>query len=192
MDPGHPVSEFRVRERTIVLRVPEHDDATEFVRFTNALASEKRTNLDLAIISPDQEITMAEAERLVERMLKALESDDAVFVWGFDGKTLVGTCDILRPHFAELRHTGLLDIGILADFRGVGLGEAMVSSAVEAARSLGIWLVELRVFSTNSAAIKLYERIGFKRSGTTPNMIMKNGKYIDDVQMYIDLRGIVH
>jgi L-phenylalanine/L-methionine N-acetyltransferase len=79
-------------------------------------------------------------------------------------------------------------VAVLAGFRGIGLGEALVSDAILRAKEIGVWLVELRVFSTNLPAIGLYKKLGFRRSGRTPNMILKNGRYIDDIQMYIDLR----
>ena len=179
---------LKIDGRQIVLREVESGDASQFRLFTNRLAKEKATNPDLFIIAPGSELSGPAAKEAVSRMRKAMDAGTMVNVAAFDGPHLVGTCEIYRPRHDEIRHTGLLDIAILSSHRGIGLGEGMVKEALKLARRSGIWLVELRVFATNVPAIRLYEKMGFKRSGLVPDMIKKDGRYIDDVQMYIDLR----
>ena len=174
--------------RRIVLRAILEDDAGQFQKFTNELVREKTTNPALFIVAPEGELSGSEAEEAVRRMRRAEESGDMVSIGAFEGPNLVGSCEIFRPRADELRHTGLLDIAILSGNRSIGLGEQMVKEVLARAKRSGIWIVELRVFATNVPAIRLYEKMGFRRSGLVPNMIRKDGRYIDDVQMYIDLR----
>jgi len=169
---------LKIDDRQIVLREIETGDVSQFRLFTNSL-----------IIEPEAELSGREAKDAVSRMGKAIDAENMVSVAAFDGPRLVGTCEVYRPRHNEIRHTGLLDIAILPSHRGIGLGQQMVKEALKLARRSGIWLVELRVFATNVPAIRLYEKMGFRRSGLVPNMIKKGGRYIDDVQMYIDLRG---
>jgi RimJ/RimL family protein N-acetyltransferase len=178
---------FEAEGKRLVLRSPEPADSARFWRYTNALVKEKRSNPDLAIIDPSDEMTAAEAEQRLARIIKGIQLKDVVGVWAFDGDDLVGACDVYRPRQQEIRHTGLLDIAILSGYRRIGLGESMVAEALERSKAIGIRVIELRVFSNNLAAIRLYEKAGFTRSGMVPGMILKNGRYIDDVQMYIDL-----
>ena len=187
MKGGHR-GEFEANGRRLIIRSLALGDGERLLEFINALLEEKKSNPDLAIIDPSDAMTRAEAERSVARTVKGIGSGEVISLGAFDGDTLVGACDVQRPRPQEIRHTGLLDIAILDGYRGLGLGEAMVSEVLRRSKELGIWLVQLRVFANNNAAIRLYERTGFRRSGLVPNMILKNGRYIDDVQMYIDLR----
>jgi len=43
------------------------------------------------------------------------------------------------------------------------------------------------VFSTNERAIHVYEKVGFKEVGRYPNYIFKDGKYIDKVDMILEI-----
>ena len=178
---------LKIDGRQIVLREIGTRDASQFRLFTNSLAREKATNPGLFIIDPERELTGREAKEAVSRMRKVIDAKAMISVAAFDGPRLVGACEVYRPKHDEIRHTGLLDIAILPGHRGIGLGELMMKETLMLARRSGIWLVELRVFATNVPAIRLYEKMGFKRSGLVPDMIKKDGRYIDDVQMYVDL-----
>lgn len=58
----------------------------------------------------------------------------------------------------------LVDILVLAEFRGFGIGTAAIREILqEAAESSKP--VRLSVYRTNHAAIRLYERLGFRRAG---------------------------
>lgn len=64
-----------------------------------------------------------------------------------------------RPH--ELV---LVRIALLPDWQGRGIGSEVVRMLVERARELGAALV-LQVFKTNPGAARLYESLGFVRTG---------------------------
>ena len=49
--------------------------------------------------------------------------------------------------------------------RGTGLGEGLVRGAIEAARQAGCPRLVLEVGDWNEAAIRLYARLGFERTG---------------------------
>ena len=89
---------------------------------------------------------------------------------------IIGWCDISsldRPVFA---HIGSLGIGVLAPYRGQGVGKALMSAALNKAREKGLTRIELTVRENNLPAIALYEKMGFEKEG-----IHKNGVCIDGV-----------
>lgn len=187
MKGGHPES-FEANGRRLVLRPVALADHERLRRFINALVEEKRSNPNLAIIDPSSPMTKSEARKSLARTVKGIRLGEVISLGAFDGDALIGTCDVFRARPQEIRHVGLLDIVILEGYRGMGLGEKMICEVLKQSKELGIWLVQLRVFANNYAALRLYEKMGFRKSGTVPSMILKNGSYIDDVQMYIDLR----
>lgn len=61
----------------------------------------------------------------------------------------------------------VMTMGILPDFRGRGLGRALMDALLELARQRGSERVFLEVRASNTPAITLYEQSGFERVGVT-------------------------
>lgn len=96
---------------------------------------------------------------------------------------VIGWCDISglgRPVYA---HSGSLGIGVIAPFRGQGVGEALMRSAIEKARDKGLTRIELTVREHNKPAIALYEKLGFKAEGLHRNAIYLDGQYENQLSM---------
>ena len=98
------------------------------------------------------------------------------FVALVDGR-VVGWCNISslgRPVYA---HGGVLGMGIVAEHRGRGIGEALMRAALDQARANGLTRVELTVREDNERAIALYRRLGFVDEGVKRNAIRVDGVY---------------
>ncbi len=85
-------------------------------------------------------------------VLLAFESDEivgaAVCVWGFS--TFTG-----RPSL------NIHDLAVLPDFRGRGIGHALLAEAERRARERDSAKLTLEVHDSNAGAKRLYERFGF-------------------------------
>lgn len=75
----------------------------------------------------------------------------------------VGTIQGLR---ASQREGAIQNIGVHPDFRGLGLGTALIDAALKGFQLAGCKVVFLEVTVQNTAAIRLYERLGFRRVET--------------------------
>jgi ribosomal protein S18 acetylase RimI-like enzyme len=100
---------------------------------------------------------------------KYIEHHEAVSspVWGaFDEEgVLLGWIDFNRGNFSEIAHTATLGMGVKKQFRGQGIGSALMDACVKSAKSLGIEKLELEVFASNTAARALYIKKGFFEEG---------------------------
>jgi RimJ/RimL family protein N-acetyltransferase len=68
--------------------------------------------------------------------------------------------------------------------RGRGIGVATVRAALRVAfDELGMHRVGLGVFSHNSAAVGLYERLGFVREGVLREVVCVNGAWWSSIEM---------
>lgn len=74
-------------------------------------------------------------------------------------------------------------MGILPAYRNKGLGERLIMRTIVEANRLGIDRVELEVYVTNLAAIRLYRKVGFKSEGMKAKSTLIDGKYIDSMMM---------
>ena len=62
---------------------------------------------------------------------------------------------------------GIGDVGMLVrvDWRGRGVGSALLEACIDWARAAGAHKLTLQVWPHNTAAISLYEKFGFEREG---------------------------
>jgi ribosomal protein S18 acetylase RimI-like enzyme len=61
---------------------------------------------------------------------------------------------------------GIQNLGVLPGWRGRGLGEALLLQALDGFRRAGLGRAQLEVTAQNDTAIRLYRRLGFRRSKT--------------------------
>ena len=81
---------------------------------------------------------------------------------------------------------GCAEIGMFVakDWRGRGVGVALMEAAVDWARSQGLHKLSLSVFPHNAAAIALYEKFGFVEEGRrVKHMRRQSGELWDLVDM---------
>jgi ribosomal protein S18 acetylase RimI-like enzyme len=78
---------------------------------------------------------------------------------------------------------------VAPDARGQGIGRAMGEHCLNEARRLGYRAMQFNfVVSTNTSAIHLWERLGFKIVGTLPGAFQHPQKgYVDVYVMYRSL-----
>jgi ribosomal protein S18 acetylase RimI-like enzyme len=93
---------------------------------------------------------------------------------------IVGWVDIQRISWEGMRHVGVLGMGLLAAYRGRGLGRRLLQAALEAAGQAGMSRVELEVFISNSPAVSLYRATGFEEEGRKRGARVLEGQ-VDDL-----------
>ena len=74
-------------------------------------------------------------------------------------------------------------------YRGKGTGRALMDTAIQRARDIGVRQVILAVNNSNKAAVHLYEACGFERFGLETDSFLVGGKYYDAVYMTLPLEG---
>ena len=70
------------------------------------------------------------------------------------------------------------------EWRGRGVGSALLGAAIEWARSEGLHKLSLSVFAHNEAAIALYRKLGFVEEGRlVKHYRRQSGEFWDAIQM---------
>jgi RimJ/RimL family protein N-acetyltransferase len=96
----------------------------------------------------------------------------------------IGVAHLVRGKFEKNKHVGFLGISIVNEFRGMGIGTAMMKYIMEwARRQKGLEKISLTVFSTNEVAINLYRTFGFQIEGMSKKQYKIEGKYTDETIM---------
>ncbi len=88
--------------------------------------------------------------------------------WTLDG-TLVAVADgeiVGSVHVDRSRHGfGEIAMAVAREWRGRGVGSALLAAAIEWGRERGLHKLSLGVFAHNAAAIALYRKFGFVEEG---------------------------
>ena len=79
------------------------------------------------------------------------------------GKRTVA-CGTIQGIREQVEVGAIQNIGITPAYRGLGLGTALVQSALAGFRKIGLKFATLEVTANNLDAVRLYERLGFELS----------------------------
>jgi ribosomal protein S18 acetylase RimI-like enzyme len=99
-----------------------------------------------------------------------LDHDHTEFLLAFDGSDAVGVCQ-LRYRLSVWTGTDdcwLEDLFVTETARGTRHGRELVEAAFESARTRGCRRIELDVNEQNTAALRLYESLGFTTEPKPP------------------------
>lgn len=96
---------------------------------------------------------------------------------------VIGWCDILPIDRPTMAHTGILGVAILAEFRGRGIGTALIRAALERARTAGLTRIELTAREPNRRLVPFYEKFGFVIEGLKRDAVRVDGKYENLISM---------
>ena len=101
------------------------------------------------------------------------------------GDLVVGWCDALPYSRPTKAHGCVLGVGVLAEYRGQGVGTALIRATLDGAKAAGLTRVELTVREDNARAVALYERLGFLYEGLKRNGVRVDGTYKNLVCMAV-------
>ncbi|MBL9166204.1 MAG: GNAT family N-acetyltransferase [Verrucomicrobiales bacterium] len=109
--------------------------------------------------------TVGFSQESTESFIQFVRSTNGVHLVAVVDEAIVGWCDIAPLPFEGMTHVGRLGMGVKADFRGRAIGNGLLRTALDRAFAQEVQRVELEVFSSNEAAIRLYEAHGFLQEG---------------------------
>ena len=165
------------------LRSPKETDAAQMLAYLKTSAAETEYGLSY----PDElDFSIQDEEAFIRAHA---ENDGSLMISAFNGDTLVGNATLSCVFDkAKTRHRATFGIAILKCAWGQGLGHKILSELIAFAKQVGYEQLELEVVSTNTVAINLYKKLGFKVYGERPRSFkLKNGSYSNELLMVLKL-----
>jgi len=161
------------------IREAREDDALSTLNLRRAVLDEGRWFITEADELPDS----FELEQSVIRQLD--RQPNSLYLVAVDGEQLLGLLQLQGGALRRMRHVAKLEVLVDADRRGQGIGNALLTEALEwALGNPHLSKVGLAVFAHNTRAIALYERHGFIEEGRRVREYKTvTGQYWDDVLM---------
>jgi ribosomal protein S18 acetylase RimI-like enzyme len=122
-----------------------------------------------------------------------LEFDPAnnFVVGAFVEGELAGTAGFYRSNGLKERHKGhIWGVYVTARMRGSGIGRRIMNALLErATRGEGVEQIGLMVATTQTAAIALYQSLGFRSFGCEQRALKIGDRYVDEEHMVLHLGG---
>ncbi|MHC4223756.1 MAG: GNAT family N-acetyltransferase [Planctomycetota bacterium] len=137
---------------------------------------------------PDPDEFQLSADRLRSTLRSLEKSDNSLFLVACARTEVIATLSVDGGHYRKVRHTGHIGMSVNPKWRRQKVARTLLETAIESARSGGVLRrLTLRVFSTNEAAIRLYESFGFAAEGCGKGQIRIGDRYADDLLMALEL-----
>jgi len=177
--PGQLVALHDTPQGSVQIRYPHSEDAPAMLEYINALSAERTY-----IMLQGEQLNLEDEENFLFSRLEEMALGRSVTLVATLGERVVGITDV-DQHARIESHVSDLGISVAADFRGCGLGNALMTHVIaEAERVIeGMRIMVLNVYSANVPAINLYKKHGFEEYGRLREGILHNGIYLDQVQM---------
>ena len=161
--------------RTVVLRNARPEDSANLIKYLKATSAETPY-----LIREPEEITITE-EKEKQFIWDKMDAERELMLLAFiDGKH-IGNCSLMSiAPYKRYSHRCDVAIALYKDYCGFGIGQAMLKTVLDVAKSVGYEQAELEVMAENKDAIAMYEKMGFEKFGTFPdNMKYSDGSYMD-------------
>lgn len=103
---------------------------------------------------------------------------------------LIGMTGVRQGESAKTRHGALIwGVYVRPQWRGLRVAPELIQTACFWAKARRVETVKLAVVTTNTPAIRCYERLGFETYGVEPRAIFHKGIYYDEYLMLRELGG---
>lgn len=183
LDNGSVIATFHTKTgKQATIRSIARDDAQIATDFINKISQE-----DSFVQFAGEHIPLEEEQRYIDSELELIGTEHAVkLLCIVDGK-LAGIADVHRNLSARSRklHIGTFGMIIAKEFRGQGIGEALMRMTIDEAvqKMPGLKTMYLECFANNVPALSLYKKLGFEEVGRVPEALLRQGEYVDAVLM---------
>ena len=177
---------YTLNGREIVLRCAGEEDADTLIDYLKKVTGET----DFLLCYPDEVSYTTDSE--IAFISNNNESETDMLMLAFvDGK-YAGNCSFrsVGKH-RRFKHRADLGIALFLEYTGFGLGQLMLKSLLNKMKDMGYEQAELEVASGNDRAYHVYEKLGFKEVGRTPNAFKyDDGTYADEIKMVLPLTDL--
>lgn len=162
---------MQIREATL-------DDAAGIARIYNQGIEDRVATLETTLRSPEERAAWLGARTGRHPVLVATRGD------GEPGDTVLGWGSLNRfnPRPAY-DHVADFSVYVGREYRGQGIGDALLSALEGKARALGYHKMVLAAFPSNAPGMRLYERHGFRTVGVYREQGMLDGRWVDVIVM---------
>ena len=122
--------------KEVTLRAPKWSNVDDFLKLINSMVEE------MAYINADKQYTRESEVEFVASLLSSLERDERISVVAESDGHVIGHVEI-NPQTGHSRHVGILGIGIIKNYKDIGIGKELMIEAEIQCKTLEIEQIQL-------------------------------------------------
>ena len=149
--------------RTYPRTVACGDAEVEIARMT---AADRAALVDFVAALPTQDLLFVPRDlghpKVVDAWMRSLDAGEMVSLVARHGGAMVGCTAILVDELSWSKHVGELRVLVSPDWRGKGLGRALIQECFAQALELGLKKLVAQMTVDQRAAIGVFEELGFR------------------------------
>jgi ribosomal protein S18 acetylase RimI-like enzyme len=158
---------------TFAVRPARQEDISGVIGVIRQVTSQKRYVVAESVeqqLSGDSTMMGADLEN--QRFFVATVDDE-----------VVGWCGLDVPEMDKLRHTAELTLGVLEEYRGMGIGERLLERGLGWADKKGLHKVYNSIPSVNDSAVRFLKDHGWETEAVRKDHYLIDGDFVDEVMM---------
>lgn len=171
---------YRLKDnREITVRSARADDALALMEMVAGIFKSS----SYLLTEPDEfNVTIEQERSWIESFISP--PNNVLLLADFRGRP-IGILDFQAGHRRRISHSGVIGTSVREEFRGQGVGSALISALMDWAKQHGkVERLELLVFADNAPAIGLYKKMGFIEEGRKKKALkLSDGRYFDELLM---------
>jgi RimJ/RimL family protein N-acetyltransferase len=160
----------------MIIRKIEIKDSERFLNMLKQLDNETNHMM----FEPGERKTTIEE---MELEITNIHDSKSLLLVAEDNGEIVGFLSSERGFAKRIRHRAYIVVGILKDYWGRKIGVQLFEELEKWALGNTVTRLELTVMQHNEGAIRLYEKMGFKKEGLKENSMIVDGKYVNEYYM---------
>ena len=178
--------------RTYPRTVACGDAEVEIARMTGA---DRAALVDFVAALPPHDLLFVPRDlghpKVVDAWLRSLEAGELASLVARHGAAMIGCTAILVDALGASKHVGELRVLVAADWRGRGLGRALVQECFAQALELGLKKLVARMTVDQRPAIAVFEELGFRAEALLARHVVdRDGKFHDLVLLSHDVDAV--
>jgi RimJ/RimL family protein N-acetyltransferase len=168
--------------RRATIRSAQISDAEGVLEQIKSVFAER----EYTVTTIDDDMSDFTVDKEKEWINKHIEQLGHLFIVAEVDSRIVGSVDLRNGDHKRIQHVGVLGITVIKEFRGLGVGKALMETLLNwASDNPLIEKVSLEVFGINKPAIGLYSKLGFIEEGRKIKAIKLGlDSYVDSILMY--------
>ena len=162
--------------QNFTVRAARPKDATSFLQMWRSVVAEKR-------YIRTEEVRRSAGHYRRTYFRKSWTSKEASIVAVDARGRVIGHLGVAREDGQATDHVASLGMAVARDWRGRGVGTALLAEAIRWGREMGVEKLALSVYPDNEAARALYAKFGFVEEGRLTGHSKKSIGYLDEIVM---------
>lgn len=168
--------------QVLTIRNAKREDALNLINYVNKIGGESDF---LTFGENELNITLDKEEELLE---SHMDVDNKIYIIAEIENEIVGSLNYSGGIRQRVRHAGEFGVSVGKEYWGLGIGKELVKYLIDWAKEGNvIKKINLRVREDNERAIKLYEKLGFKKEGVITRDFCVGGKYYSSISMGLEI-----